>query len=170
VSSARNEIDEIRRQMAQIRHDLHEDVCAVVSGAEGVTDWRRYVRAYPWLSVALVMGAGYLVVPRSRRSVPVDIARQADVAEVRDVLKHAQQAPGAKEERRKSLVGAALAMAAPFAWRVAQNYALAYIEQWIAQQQQQHHVHTGPQARSPEESGKAPFSGRPNGPGRPWDA
>ena len=31
-----NEIDEIRRQMAQIRHDLHQDVSNVVSGVSEV--------------------------------------------------------------------------------------------------------------------------------------
>jgi hypothetical protein len=33
-----NEIDEIRWQMAQIRHDLHHDVASVVSGVSGVVD------------------------------------------------------------------------------------------------------------------------------------
>ena len=42
-----SEIDDIRRQMAQIRHDLHQDVSSVVGGVSEVVteveeamDWR----------------------------------------------------------------------------------------------------------------------------------
>ena len=62
--------------------------------------------------------------PKSSRSAPRDTARQSDVAEVRDELRQArEEKPEAKEEERRSLVGAAFAMAAPMAWRFAQNYA-----------------------------------------------
>ena len=53
-----NEIDEIRRQMAQIRHDLHQDVSNVVSGVSdvvnevsGVMDWRSALRGHPYMLV-----------------------------------------------------------------------------------------------------------------------
>ena len=36
MATATNEIEEIRRQMAQIRRELHEDVQEVVAGAEAV--------------------------------------------------------------------------------------------------------------------------------------
>jgi hypothetical protein len=163
-----NESDEIRRKMAQIRRDLHEDVREVVAGAEGVTDWRRYVRSYPWTMVAVATAAGFFAVPRRSRSLPRDAARQSDVAQVRDELRQAREAaPTAKEEVRQSLVGAAFAMAAPLAWRFAQNYALAYLEQWIAQRQQQAMAQPGPRPGAPREPGQASAPGRPGGPGDP---
>jgi len=165
LATALNESDEIRQKMAQIRRDLHEDVREVVAGAEAATDWRRYVRSYPWASVGVATAVGFLAVPKASRSSPHDAARQADVAEVRDELRQAREAaPEAKEERRRSLVGAAFAMAAPLAWRFAQNYAMAYAEQWIAQHQQQFLAQAGPHPGGPQAPGPTFASGGPVGP------
>jgi len=165
LATALNETDEIRRKMAQIRRDLHEDVREVVAGAEAATDWRRYVRSYPWASVGVATAVGFLAVPRVSRSAIRDAALKADVAEVRDELKQTRGAvPEAKEKRRQSLVGAAVAMAAPLAWRFAQNYAVAYLEQWIAQHQQQFMSQAGPRPGGPQAPGNASAAGRPGGP------
>jgi hypothetical protein len=164
LATALNESDEIRRKMAQIRRELHEDVREVVAGAEGVTDWRRYVRSYPWASVGVVTAVGFLAVPRGSRSLPGDAARRSDMAEVRDELRQAREAaPEVKEKQRQSLVGAALAMAAPLAWRFAQNYAVAYLDQWIAQHQQQAMAQTGPRPAAPQSPGRTSTPGRPPG-------
>jgi hypothetical protein len=168
LATALSESDEIRRKMGQIRRDLHADVREVVAGAEGVTDWRRYVRAYPWVSVAAAMAVGFLAVPKRSRTLPRDAARRSDVAEVRDELRQAREAaPEAREKPRQSLVGAAVAMAAPLAWRFAQNYALAYLEQWIAQRQQLAVAQPGPHAGAAQAPGQASAPGRPGGPGGP---
>jgi hypothetical protein len=168
LSTALSDSDEIRRKMAQIRRDLHADVREVVAGAGAVTDWRRYVRSYPLATVAVVAAAGYLVVPRKSRSLPHDAARQSDVAEVRDELRQAREAtPEIKEKTRQSLVGAAVAMAAPLAWRFAKNYALAYLEQWIAERQQQAIAHPGPRPGARQEPGPSAAPGWPGGPAGP---
>lgn len=73
-----NEIDEIRWQMAQIRHDLHQDVASVVSGVSGVVDevtevmdWRSVLRNHPYIATGVALATGYLIVPRrSKYSVP----------------------------------------------------------------------------------------------------
>jgi hypothetical protein len=133
-----------------------------VEGAEEVTDWRRYIRMYPWAAVGTAAAVGYLIVPRRRRSVPRDVARQADVAEVREELKLAREPEREEKKRRKSLIAAAFGMVAPLAWRAAQNYAMGYLEQWIAQQQQKYMAAAGP----PPGTGQS--TGRPGqGPSRP---
>src|SRR5260370_35175681 len=57
--------------MAQIRHDLHQDVASVVSGVSGVVDevqevmdWRSIVRNHPFIATGLAFTAGYLIAPR----------------------------------------------------------------------------------------------------------
>jgi len=166
LATALNESDEIRRKMAQIRRDLHADVREVVAGAEAATDWRRYVRSYPWALVGIAAAIGYLVVPKRSRSLPRDAASHADVAEVRDELRQAREAaPEVQAKPRRSLVGAAFAMAAPLAWRFAQNYAVAYLEQWIAQHQQQFMAQAGPPSGGPQATEKAAGAGRMGGPG-----
>jgi hypothetical protein len=163
LATTTNESDEIRRKMALIRRDLHEDVREVVAGAEAATDWRRYVRSYPWVSVGAAAAAGFLVVPRRSRTLPHDVARRSDLAEVQDELRQARQATATQEKERRSLVGAAVAMAAPLAWRFAQNYALAYLEQWIAQHQQQAMAQPGPRPDG-SAAGQASAARRPAGP------
>jgi len=161
--------------MAQIRRELHEDVQEVVAGAEAVADWRRYIRMYPWVAVGLAAATGYLIVPKRRRSVPRDVARQADVAEVREVIKQERERQPEEKKRRKSLIAAGLGMLAPLAWRAAQNYAMGYLEQWIAQQQQQYMAATGPPPGAPQSPGRpggpshgaSPPTGGPRRPGGP---
>ena len=58
------EADDIRRQMEQIRCDLNHDVEDLVVHAREMTDWRHYMRQYPWASMAAAAAVGYLVVPR----------------------------------------------------------------------------------------------------------
>jgi hypothetical protein len=144
VVATRDEINEIQQKMAQIRRDLHQDVSEVVAGAEAATDWRRYVRAYPWAAVAIALAAGYMVVPRRSRH---DAANEADMDAIRALLDQARQAAAAaKEPVRKSLLGAAIAMLAPVAWRLAQDYGVAYLEQWLTQQQEQWRAQAGPRS------------------------
>ncbi len=152
---------EIRRRMAQIRRELHEDVQEVVAGAEAVFDWRRYIRMFPWAAVGLAFSVGYIVIPKRRRSIPRDLARQGDIADVREAIAKSQEpaeSPGS-EKRKKSLVGAALGMLVPLVWRVGRNYAMSYLEQWIAQQQQQYMAATGPSASPGSSASQGPGDG-----------
>ncbi len=170
MATATNEVDEILRRMAQIRREMHEDVVEVVQGAEAVTDWRRYVRMYPWAAVGAAAAVGFLIVPKRRRSVPADVARQADLAAVREALQRApeERAETGEKKRRKSLVAAGLGMLAPLVWRAAQNYAMAYLEQWILQQQQKYMAATGPTPPGGRQSPRSPSpppGGRPGGGG-----
>jgi hypothetical protein len=163
-----NDIDDIRRRMAQIRNDLHQDVQEVVAGAEAVADWRRYLRMYPWATVGVAAAVGYLIVPKRRRSIPRDVVRKSDLADMREVIEQGRDAmpeapaPAVEKKRRKSLVAAAVAMVAPMVWRAAQNYALAYVEQWIAQQQQHLMPEEGPAPPSPPRASSPSASQRPS--------
>jgi hypothetical protein len=161
VATATNEVDEIRRLMAQIRRELHQDVREVVAGAEAAADWRRYIRMYPWASVGVAFAVGYLIVPKRRRSVPRDIATQADVARLREAVEEVKPQVVKEEKPRKTLLGAAFGLVGPLAWRLAQNYAMNYAEQWLARQQQQYRAATPP--RSP--SGQRRSPGGPTSPG-----
>jgi hypothetical protein len=137
VATVANDAEDIRRQMAQIRHELHQDVREVVVKAEAVADWHRYIRLYPWVSVGVAFAVGYLVVPKRHRSVPRDVATAADVAEVRQAVQETRRDEPLKEKTKKGLLAAAWATAGPVAIRLAQGYAVQYLENWLLQQQQQ---------------------------------
>jgi uncharacterized membrane protein YkvA (DUF1232 family) len=133
VATVTNDIDDIRRKMAKIRRELHEDVRHVVENAEAVSDWRHYIRTYPWASVGLAVAVGYILVPKRRRTVkPSEVAR-AVVAEIPQVT-----VPEPPRKEGGGLIKAAFGLVAPIAMRAAQNYATHFLSQWIAQQQQGH--------------------------------
>lgn len=174
MATVPNDADEIRRQMALIRRELHEDVKEVVATAEAVTDWRRYLKAYPWVSLGVAFAVGYLIVPKRHKTAEALAATQADLTKVRRIVESTgQQVAKAADEkpakRRKSLLGATFAMAAPMALRAAQGYALKYLEQWIMQQQSAT-LQTGPAPAHPGRQGgvgpgrPSTGSGRPGGP------
>jgi len=62
------EIDQLQAEMARIRRDLNGNVDEIVESAKELTDWRLFVRSYPWASVGAAAAAGYLVAPRIFRS------------------------------------------------------------------------------------------------------
>lgn len=160
VATVTNDADEIRRQMGLIRRELHQDVREVVQKAEAAADWQRYIRNFPWVSVGLAFAVGYVVVPKRRRQVPRDVARAADVAEVREAVRQgqkeerqAQNEEQQKEQTKKSLLVAAWATLSPIAIRLAQSYAIQYLENWLLQQQQQTTAGPPPPPRQPSEPG-----------------
>jgi hypothetical protein len=150
-----DDVETIRRQMAQIRRELHEDMQNVVAGAEAVTDWRRYVKLYPWACVGAAFTLGFLIVPRRRRSTAKEAQKAAEEA-VSRVQEVASPPKAEKKEKRAGLMGMLFGMVSPIAVRAAQSYASQFLEQWIAQQ--------GGVA------GLVPAQGPPGGPGRPGPA
>ena len=133
MSTAPNDVNAIRQQMAQIRHELHQDVRGVVENAEAVTDWRRYYRMYPWACLAAAFAIGYLVVPKRRRKIPRDLVTRADIEKVREDVQEAKEP--AKKAASKGVLGALFGMLVPVVVRAAQGYAVQYFENWLAQQQ-----------------------------------
>ena len=126
------EISEIQRRMAQVRHELHEEVREAVQGAQSLTDWRSHVRHHPWLALGAAAAVGYLIVPRRRHEPAPTI-----VAVTPHAASAALPSPAAAEPKKKKrwgLIGSAVGLLAPIAVRAAQNYAIQYLEQWIAAQ------------------------------------
>jgi hypothetical protein len=140
VSTASNDVDEIRRRMAEIRHDLHQDVQGVVATAEAVTDWRRHLTGHPWLALGAAFAVGYFIVPRRRTpEITTTVASaiaDGELAKIRESLDALKDQAGvAKPKPKKGLVGAALGMIVPLVLRAGQGYAMSYLENWIAEQQ-----------------------------------
>ena len=58
--------EEISRRMAELRRELSSDVRAASRSARAMTDWRFYVRRFPWAVAGLAVLAGYMLVPRTK--------------------------------------------------------------------------------------------------------
>jgi hypothetical protein len=125
----------------------------VVATAEAAADWKRYLTAYPWVTLGAGFAVGYLIVPRRKPKVTGEVL--ADLTKLRETLESTRQAVaepalGVGEPRRKrGLFGAAVGLVAPVALRAVQGYALKYLEHWMTQQQFMHHAHAGPPPAAP---------------------
>ena len=145
-----SEIDEIRRQMAQIRHDLHQDVSSVVSGVSDVVeevtevmDWRSVLARHPYVLVASAMLAGYLIVPRRKRI-------ESDLNDVR--VASLVSAPASPRKRGFRPLSWALDLAWPIAMQSLQSYAMIWIEKRLKD-----HFSLGPDMRPSNQPGGAEF-------------
>ena len=55
--------DQIQKQMATVREQIHERSDEVVTSTKELADWRFYVRRHPWASVTAAAVIGYAIVP-----------------------------------------------------------------------------------------------------------
>jgi hypothetical protein len=124
------DLSDIQRRMAQIRHEMHEDVQGAVRGAQSLTDWRSMVANHPWAALGAAVGVGYLAVPHRRSRSDGSAAHPAvAVAAVGrgDAARSRVESPVA----RTSLVRSAFSLLTPVLFRAAQNYALNQLEQFL---------------------------------------
>jgi len=152
-----SDIDDIRRQMAQIRRDMHLDVSQVVGEVEDAMDWRSVIRNHPYATIGVGLAAGYLIVPKRRRRVE----RAADAARP---LLGASVTPGYEtappEKPRKSLGRRATGWALGLLWPLVSQSVQAYAAMWLESQLKQH-MDLNPQPSDPSSSPRG-------GPGDPY--
>lgn len=150
------DVDEIRRQMAQIRHDMHYDVSHVVGDVEEAMDWRAALSRHPYILVGVGLAAGYFLVPRRRRESVQWVDR--DSREARSFMER-PSASSRPAKPPKSLAKRAVGWAAGMLWPLvsqsAQNYAAVWLENQIKQHMSAH----------PPEGPLHAASGGPEGPG-----
>jgi hypothetical protein len=129
VSSS--DLADIQRRMAQVRHDMHQEVHDAVKGAQSLADWQSMVKGHPWLALSIAAAAGYMIVPRRRRESPTYVAVSAPVPQQPEPS--AGKIPQTHRGISKwSILGTAFSLLAPVAARAAQNYALGYLEEWLS--------------------------------------
>lgn len=75
-----SEIEEISKQMQQIRTSVGVDIHDLVENARALTDWRHYWRQHPWACCGAAIVLGYSVVP-SRRFGNTDARTLATLAQ-----------------------------------------------------------------------------------------
>jgi len=110
-----SEADEIRRQMAYVRSELHRDAEGLAANARVMADWRYYVRRYPWVSMAAAAAVGYLVVPHKPSVLRPDVDTLVRMAKNNGLLLKPQKEP----EGRGGWAGSLLGLLASVAMRQA---------------------------------------------------
>jgi hypothetical protein len=125
-----SDVTDIQERMAQIRHQMHQEVRGAVKGAVSLTDWRSMVANHPWASLGIAAAVGYLIVPRSAHP-PQAMVSVRPLPEGMELSRaHAGSVDsGRKRFRPLAALGNLLV---PVAIRAAQNYVLNHVEEWLA--------------------------------------
>jgi hypothetical protein len=63
--------DEIRSRMAHVREELQRDVAELTHDVQQATDWKMYVRKFPFACVGVAALIGFSLVPSRRRATMV---------------------------------------------------------------------------------------------------
>jgi hypothetical protein len=161
------DVDEIRRQMALIRREMHTSVSNVVSDVEDAMDWRSVIRNHPYIALGAGLAVGYFVVPRRKKSRPVQAAMDAlprTAAGAFPEPLHFQapaQAPPPPARPGKSLGRRLLGWGVGMLWPLVGQSVQAYAAVWLEDQLKQHLNLKPPGDYVPPSS-----SGRP---GEPYD-
>jgi hypothetical protein len=109
-----NQPELIRARMAEIRAELRQDVVDAVDQAKQFIDWRNLVRVYPWASLSLAAGVGYVMVPRKKGAdTGIHSPRAGSHSDFQDGL----QAGSSTNQERPGLAGIVLSIASAAALR-----------------------------------------------------
>jgi hypothetical protein len=74
------EARDVRKRMAELRREVGGDVKQLSDSARVMTDWRYYVKRFPWATMALAAAGGYLIVPQRTRIISPDADTLAQLA------------------------------------------------------------------------------------------
>lgn len=90
------DVEHILEQMAALRSEVDVEVDELIEDARVLSDWRYYVRTYPWPTLGAAALVGYLLVPQRLRLVSPDPATLAKLAEENRVVIRPQPEPEPK--------------------------------------------------------------------------
>jgi hypothetical protein len=155
-----SDIDDIRRQMAQIRRDMHVDVSQVVGEVEEAMDWRSVIRNHPYVALGVGLAVGYFIVPKRRGRVERAADRVRPLLEASTTPVYEAAAP---EKPRKSLGRRAVGWALGLLWPLVSQSAQAYASMWLESQLKQH-LNLNPHPAPPGDDSSSPKGG----PGDPY--
>jgi hypothetical protein len=124
ISTPANSGEEIQRQMRQVRRELGEDMQEIVENARTMTDWRHYVRSYPWVCLGAAALVGYLIVPTRTQVIKPDAATLAEWAKSQKLVVQPAGAAPAKPGMVRQLAGMAAGALLQGGLAMAKQYAL----------------------------------------------
>jgi hypothetical protein len=123
MAVAEPSVAELRQRMAQVRAELFYDSQRLRENAQTLTDWRYYVRRYPWVTLGASAAIGYLLIPKRRMpQPPVDAEAVAKLLQQHRLeVRPPSAAPGLLQSLTSTL-GSALLKAG-----------LTYLAHWLGQ-------------------------------------
>lgn len=112
------EAESIRKRMAELRRELTCDMQEVSRSAKAMASPSFYIRKFPWATMAVAAGIGYLLIPKKKQIVQPDMEALAELVRKNQVNINASKASQESQGMVKTLAVMGLSWAA----RAGMNY------------------------------------------------
>ncbi len=112
-----NSADEICKRMAELRRELTHDVQDVSRSAKAMTSPSYYVKKFPWATLAVAAGIGYMLIPKRKPAPPANMEELAEL-----LRKNQLNASTMKAEESPGVVKTLAVMGLTWAARAGMNY------------------------------------------------
>jgi hypothetical protein len=104
--------DQIRKRMAELRRELSCDMQDVSRSAKAMASPSFYIRKFPWATLAVAAGVGYLLIPKKKQVVRPDMDALAELVRKNQVNINTSKASEESQGMLKTLVVMGLSYAA----------------------------------------------------------
>ncbi len=110
----------ICRRMAELRRELTHDVQDVSRSARAMASPSFYIRKFPWATLAMAAGVGYMLIPKKKQVIQPDMAALAELVRKNQVHINASQAA----EESQGMVKTLAVMGLTWAAKAGMNYVI----------------------------------------------
>ena len=110
----------IRRRMAELRRELTHDVQDVTRSAKAMASPSFYIRKFPWATLAIAAGVGYMLIPKKKQVIKPDMEALAELVRKNQVNINASKAT----EESQGMVKTLAVMGLTWAAKAGMNYVI----------------------------------------------
>src|SRR3954463_11307792 len=89
--------EKICKRMAELRRELAHDVQDVTRSAKAMASPSFYVRKFPWATLAIAAGVGYMLIPKKKQVIKPDMEALAELVRKNQV--HINTAKASEESQ-----------------------------------------------------------------------
>src|SRR5215467_10342479 len=133
MASSDESAEEIRKRMAELRRELVCDVQDVTRSAKAMASPSFYIRKFPWATLAVAAGVGYMLIPKKKQVIRPDMEALAELVRKNQVNINTSKAAEESQGMLKTLAVMGLSYAA----KAGMNYLLEQLTTNAAKAQQQ---------------------------------
>src|SRR6476619_1844145 len=107
-----DEVEKIRKRMSELRRELVYDVQDVSRSAKAMASPSFYIRKFPWATLAIAAGVGYMLIPKKKQVIKPDMEALAELVRKNQVNINASKAAEESQGMVKTLAVMGLTWAA----------------------------------------------------------
>ena len=110
--------EKICRRMAELRRELVHDMQDVSRSAKAMASPSFYIRKFPWATLAIAAGVGYMLIPKKKQVIKPDMEALAELVRKNQVNINASKAA----EESQGMVKTLAVMGLTWAAKAGMNY------------------------------------------------